>query len=179
MTDYNKMQYLKQQNLVVREKENKINIDDFLLKEKNTNKITTWSKLGKIHKVDKINNYIESEVKEQYNLDDTEISELKSYLKVRLERKKLTNAKEIVYDKDKQKVLDIPGLIFNTQSRKFTLKNNDKKPSSIKNLPNYKKVQNNIKTKKVRRKSQSKLQNTQRGTQKETQKEIQKEKMLG
>ena len=156
MTDYNKMQYLKQQNLVVKESNNEINIDDFLLKEKNTNKNTTWSKLGKIHKVKKLNNYVDTELKEQYNLNSAELSEVKGYLKVRLERKKLSNSKEIIYDKDKQNILDIPGLTFNTQTRKFTLKNNDKKPSSIKNLPNYKKVQSNIKTKKLKkRKSQT------------------------
>ena len=156
MTDYNKMQYLKQQNLVVKESNNEINIDDFLLKEKNTNKNTTWSKLGKIHKVKKLNNYVDTELKEQYNLNSAELTEVKGYLKVRLERKKLSNSKEIIYDKDKQNILDIPGLTFNTQTRKFTLKNNDKKPSSIKNLPNYKKVQSNIKTKKLKkRKSQT------------------------
>lgn len=147
MADFNKIHYLKQNNLVVNSN-NEINIDDFLLNEQKINKNSTWAKLNKMHKVNKLNYFVNEKLSETYQLNDFEIQEVKDYLKQRLERKKLTNNKEVLYDKDKQLITELPGFNFNKQTRKFTLKNIDKKANSLKNLPNYKKVQNNIKSKK-------------------------------
>lgn len=147
MADFNKIHYLKQNNLVVNSN-NEINIDDFLLNEQKINKNSTWAKLNKMHKVNKLNYFVNENLSETYQLNECEIQEVKDYLKQRLERKKLTNNKEVLYDKDKQLITELPGFNFNKQTRKFTLKNIDKKANSLKNLPNYKKVQNNIKSKK-------------------------------
>jgi hypothetical protein len=147
MADFNKIHYLKQNNLVVNSN-NEFNIDDFLLNEQKINKNSTWAKLNKVHKVNKLNHFVNENLSETYELSECEIQEIKDYLKQRLERKKLTNNKEVLYDKDKQLITELPGFNFNKQTRKFTLKNLDKKAnSSLKNLPNYKKIQNNIKSK--------------------------------
>ena len=94
-----------------------------------------------MNKIHKLNEYTEEVLKEKNELTDEEIEEIKKYLKIRLDRKKLGNTKEIIYNKEEQKITDIPGFSFNKQSRKFTLKNQEKRASSLKNLPNYKKIQ--------------------------------------
>ncbi len=147
MADFNKIHYLKQNNLVVNSN-NQINIDDFLLNEQKINKNSTWAKLSKMHKVNKLNHFVNENLSQTYNLSECEIQEIKDYLKQRLERKKLTNNKEVLYDKEKQVITNLPGFNFNKQTRKFTLKNHDKKVNSLKNLPNYKKIQNNMKSNK-------------------------------
>ena len=147
MSDFKKIYYLNQNNIIVNSN-NQINIDDFLLNEQKINKNSTWAKLSKMHKVNKLNHFVNENLSQTYNLSECEIQEIKDYLKQRLERKKLTNNKEVLYDKEKQVITNLPGFNFNKQTRKFTLKNHDKKVNSLKNLPNYKKIQNNMKSNK-------------------------------
>lgn len=143
MSDYSRLHYLKQHNLKESDPNdsNTLDLNAFLLNEQKINKSATWSKLTKMNKIHKLNEYTEEVLKEKNELTDEEVNEIKKYLKVRLDRKKLGNTKEIIYNKEEQKITDIPGFSFNKQSRKFTLKNQEKRASSLKNLPNYKKIQ--------------------------------------
>ena len=49
-----------------------------------------------------------------------------------MDRKKLQRAKDVNYDISTGKIINIPGLIFNKTNNKFTLKNLDKKGSTLK-----------------------------------------------
>lgn len=143
MSDYSRLHYLKQHNLKESElsDSNAVDLNAFLLNEQKINKNATWSKLTKMNKIHKLNEYTDEVLKETNELTNEEVNEIKKYLKIRLDRKKLGNAKEIIYNKEEEKIIDIPGFSFNKQSRKFTLKNHEKRVSSLKNLPNYKKLQ--------------------------------------
>ena len=170
MSDYSRLHYLKQHNLKESDPNdsNTLDLNAFLLNEQKINKSATWYKLTKMNKIHKLNEYTEEVLKEKNELTDEEVNEIKKYLKVRLDRKKLGNVKEIIYNKEEQKITDIPGFSFNKQSRKFTLKNHEKRASSLKNLPNYKKIQ----------KPQQKTQKPQQKTQKPLKKDNKKPKTI-
>ena len=110
-------------------------IDDFLKKECNENNKQPWSKLSKLIKNKKIDDYVN-----KYKVDnpdliltDTELNTMKKYLKQQIENKKLSKVKDIVYNKDEGNIQNIPNLDFNKQTRKFTLKQ-EKKVSTLKSL---------------------------------------------
>ena len=109
------------------------NIDNFLQMEKQHNQKQPWCKLGNGTKIKKINEYInEYSVKNKLNDDDKK--QLKKYLKKCMERKKLQRVKDVQYNIDTQKIISIPGLIFHKEKNKYTLKNTDKKGSTLKSL---------------------------------------------
>ena len=51
-----------------------------------------------------------------------------------MERKKLQRVKDVQYDIEKQKIINIPGLLYHKDKNKFTLKNLDKNSSTLKSL---------------------------------------------
>ena len=110
-----------------------LNIDEFLEREKMANKNKPWSKLGKNQKIQKIKEYIQQFIK-KHNCTMTEIENLKDYLVKCLERKKLQRVKDVVYDTKNGVIKAIPGLFFDKNKRKFTLKKVDKNKSSLKSL---------------------------------------------
>jgi len=113
-------------------------LSEYLENEKRVNANTTWSKLNKAERLRLLDVYADS-----YATDNTllpeEVAILKSYLKQSLDRKKLQRVKDVQYDKATGSIKSIPGLTFNKQQRKFTLKRSDKKTSTLKNLPTKKK----------------------------------------
>ena len=113
--------------------ENLSNMENFLEEEKQMNNNEPWTKLNKTNKIIKFTEFVE-----KYSVDHS-ISQLEKkclldFLNENLERKKLTKTKEVVYDKDSGKLLSIPNLIYNTSSKKFTLKRCDKRQSTLKSL---------------------------------------------
>jgi len=108
-------------------------IDKFLESEYKASKTEPWSKLNKTIKIVKINSYIETLVDEN-NLSGEEISELKEYMLNCLDKKKLQHVKDVVYDKTTGSIKNIPCLVFNKTSRKFTLKRSEKRVSTLKSL---------------------------------------------
>jgi hypothetical protein len=123
--------------------ENNTMLDDFLEKNENQKNniqenIKSWSQLNKMEKNSKINNYIDS-ISSEYNLSSKDIEELKKYLRECLNKKMLLRIKEVQYDKNEGVIKKINGLVIKTgkitdKERKFTLKNSDKKDSTLKNL---------------------------------------------
>ena len=101
-------------------------IDSLLESECTRNKAEPWNKLGKTSKLKVINNYVESEMAPMYVLSPAETAELKEYLNQCLDKKRIQHVKDVVYDKELGKLTGIHHLIFNTGSRKFTLKRIDK-----------------------------------------------------
>lgn len=112
---------------------NLLNLDKFLEDEKNFNKAEPWCKLDKTEKIKKIMDFVEK-YKNDNNLDDEEVKLLVSFLKDSLDRKKLQRVKDVVYDKVTGLIKDIPSLVYTKSTKHFTLKNVDKRVSTIKSL---------------------------------------------
>lgn len=121
------------------------NLDKFLENDKINSKNEHWSKLDKTVKTKKLLDFVE-QYKEKNKLDSDEAELLISFFKDCLDRKKLQRVKDVLYDKENGVIKDIPGLSYTKVSRHFTLKNMDKRVSTIKSLP-PKKTQGTIKNK--------------------------------
>ena len=115
------------------------NLDELVKKQKTRSVNKPWSKLDKMSKIKKIYAYEES-IQDKELLSGEDIKELKKYLRICLERKKLQRVKDVLYDKSAGIIKVIPGLqICKNTARKFTLKQVDKKGSTLKNLTKIKK----------------------------------------
>ena len=113
-------------------------LNEYLENEKRVSANTTWSKLNKAERLRLLDVYADAYTVAN-SLTPEEVAILKSYLKQSLDRKKLQRVKDVQYDKATGTIKNIPGLMFNKQQRKFTLKRSDKKTSTLKNLPTKKK----------------------------------------
>jgi hypothetical protein len=110
-----------------------LNLDNFLENEKKNNKNEPWCKLNKTIKYKKILEFTEIYKKEK-NLDENEKDLLINFLKDSLDKKKLLRVKDVVYDKDTGLIKDIPALVYTKEKKHFTLKNLDKRVSTLKSL---------------------------------------------
>jgi len=110
-----------------------LNLDKFLENEKNNNGNDPWCKLHKTIKTKKILDYIQIYKKEK-SLDEEETDNLTKYLKDCLDKKRLSRIKDVNYDKINGIIKDIPALIYTKGSKHFTLKNIDKRISTLKSL---------------------------------------------
>jgi len=110
-------------------------ISNFLLDESNANKSETWTKLNKTQKIMRLNTYVENILSSKYNLSSEEINNTKIYLQKCIERKNISKAKEVVYNKEENCITNIPFLIFNETNRTFILRKDDKHISTLKSLP--------------------------------------------
>jgi len=129
-------------------------LDNELLK----NKSEPWSKLNKTAKILKIKDYINICVNNN-KLNTEEKNNLEEYLLNSLDRKRLTNLKDVQYDKDTGVIKSIPMLQFNTTTRKFSLKRNEKRTSTVKHLTQTTKSKKGIKTNKKEIKKDKKKDN--------------------
>ena len=109
------------------------NIEKFLLDEKEINQNKPWSKLNKGTKIKLIHSFAEEYIKKN-EFNDNQKKDLIDYLKRCLERKKLNKKQDLLYDKEKFKIVSINNLIYNKTKNKFTLKRQDKKINSLKSL---------------------------------------------
>jgi hypothetical protein len=121
------------------------NLDKFLEDEKNNNVNEPWCKLNKTIKTKKILEFVEK-YKSEKNLDQEEEKALLAFLKDCLDRKKLQRVKDVVYDKTNGSIKEIPALSYTKANKHFTLKNMDKRVSTLKSLA-PKKSQGTIKNK--------------------------------
>lgn len=109
------------------------NLDKFLENEKNNNVNEPWCKLNKTIKTKKLQEYVEI-YKTQNNLSEEESTMLFSFLKDCIDRKKLQRVKDVLYDKENGSIKDIPALCYVKSNKHFTLKNIDKRVSTLKSL---------------------------------------------
>jgi hypothetical protein len=130
------------------------NLDKFLENEKNNNINEPWCKLNKTIKTKKLQDYVENYKKEN-NLSNEESELLITFLKDCLDRKKLQRVKDVVYDKENGIVKDIPALCYMKTTKHFTLKNTDKRVSTLKSLAPKKSGQGTIRKKEVKEDSDS------------------------
>ena len=108
-------------------------LETFLENEKNNNKNEPWCKLDKTIKTVKLLEYVE-EYKIKQGLSTEEEKILIQFLKESLERKKLQRVKDVIYDKTSGQIKDIPGLFYTKTTKHFTLKNMEKRVSTLKSL---------------------------------------------
>ena len=80
------------------------------------------------------------------SLDQEEEQLLAAFLKDCLDRKKLQRVKDVIYDKTEGVIKEIPALSYTKSSKHFTLKNLEKRVSTLKSLA-PKKAQGTIKNK--------------------------------
>jgi len=109
------------------------NLDKFLENEKNNNVNEPWCKLNKTIKTKKLQEYVET-YKVENNLSNDESESLMTFLKDCIDRKKLQRVKDVLYDKDNGKIKEIPALHYVKSNKHFTLKNLDKRVSTLKSL---------------------------------------------
>jgi hypothetical protein len=124
------------------------NLDKFLENEKNNSENEPWCKLNKTIKIKKITEYVTDDYKQLHELDDVESENLIKFLKDCLDRKKLHRIKDVIYDKENGTIKEIPALTYVRTTKHFTLKNIEKRISTLKSLPQNKsnKNYNNHKT---------------------------------
>jgi len=109
------------------------NLEKFLEDEKINNSNEPWCKLNKTIKTKKLIEYVEIYKKDK-NLDENETKNLVAFLKDSLDKKKLCRVKDVIYDKINGVVKEIPALTYTKSSKHFTLKNMDKRISTLKSL---------------------------------------------
>jgi hypothetical protein len=121
------------------------NLEKFLETEKEKNINEPWCKLNKTIKIKKLYDYADVYKKDK-NLDDIETTQLISFFKDCLDKKRLQRVKDVIYDNKNGTIKDIPALSYNKPTKHFTLKNIDKRVSTLKSLA-PKKTQGTIKNK--------------------------------
>ena len=114
------------------------NLDKFLENEKITNSNEPWSKLDKTAKIRKLTLFAEN-YKSINNLNENEYEQLIIFFRDCLDKKKLQRVKDVSYNKETGEIKDIPALYYNKQTSHFTLKNIDKRVSTLKGLAPKKK----------------------------------------
>ncbi len=122
------------------------NLDKFLENEKQNNSNEPWCKLNKTIKTKKLLEFVETYSKER-NMTADESKALTIFLKDCLDKKKLARVKDVIYDKDTGTVKEIPALVYTKANKHFTLKNIDKRVSTLKSLAPKKSGQGTIKNK--------------------------------
>jgi hypothetical protein len=85
--------------------------------------------------------------KEDNKLSDDEGELLITFLKDCIDRKKLQRVKDVIYDKENGKIKEIPSLHYMKSNKHFTLKNLDKRVSTLKSLAPKKTTQGTIRKK--------------------------------
>jgi hypothetical protein len=130
------------------------NLDKFLENEKNNNINEPWCKLNKTVKTKKIQDFVEI-YKAENQLSDEESILLTTFLKDCLDRKKLQRVKDVIYDKETGFIKQIPALYYVKANKHFTLKNVDKRVSTLKSLAPKKSSQGTIRKKEINKNSES------------------------
>ena len=123
------------------------NLEKFLETEKINNSNEPWCKLNKTIKTKKLIEFVEIYSKEN-KLNEDESKNLVVFLKDSLDKKKLLRVKDVIYDKIDGIVKEIPALTYTKSNKHFTLKNIDKRVSTLKSLT-PKKVNGTIRHKNV------------------------------
>ena len=108
-------------------------IENILEKESNNNKNVSWNKLDKTQKISKLQNYITNLIS-KHKLTKNENLQLRKCLHLGLDRGRLLHVKDVVYNTNTGIIENIPCLFFESNSRKFTLKRNERRSSTLKSL---------------------------------------------
>lgn len=99
-------------------------LDKFLLEEQTANEKQSWNKLSKTERLKKIDTFINNRFVGEYSLQEEEIESLNAFVNKLLERKKLVKSTELFYNEETGMIEEIPALLFNNKTRRFTLNKN-------------------------------------------------------
>lgn len=99
-------------------------LDKFLLEEQTANEKQSWNKLSKTERLKKIDTFINHRFVGEYSLQEEEIETLNAFVNKLLERKKLVKSTELFYNEETGMIEEIPALLFNNKTRRFTLNKN-------------------------------------------------------
>ena len=108
-------------------------LEEFLNKESELNKLDLWPKLDKTIKISKLDKYRQI-LKEKYNLTDDELLKLKNYFLYCLDRKYFSRIKDIDYNRETGIIENIPNLVFKEDTRTFYIKKSEKHGTTLKSL---------------------------------------------
>jgi len=111
-------------------------IAQFLEEEIKLNKKENWNKLDKTIKLKKLNDFATSYCK-KHNYAEDICATLCDFLKQKLNQRRLTTNKDVLYDAEKMHIVDIPSLVYINDT--FILNRNDKRHSTVKSLTPTKK----------------------------------------
>ena len=144
-------------NIVPKKEQSTINMESFMEQDKLKKKKKTWSKLDNGIRIKKLSQFAINYATKN-DLSKKQSTNLKSFLLKALDRKKLHKTKEVNFNVEKQQIVDIPGLNYNKDRKKFTLKRTDKQssintrlaPKTIKNKNKKKKGSRGKKTQKTK-----------------------------
>ena len=117
-------------------------IDELLEKEKQNMNSEPWNKLDKRLKIQKLHAYAEKYGKDN-GLPLKEVKLLKTFFSECLTKDKLSKVKDVDYDRSAGVITNINSLFLNVNTRTFTLRNLDKKVSTLKMLTPKKIVSQN------------------------------------
>ena len=107
---------------------NEHDLNDFLMQERSNNKKQQWSKLSKTYKIQKLNQYVQENLRLEHSLTDEECKQTMTYMKRLLERKKLVKNSEIAYNEESGIIENIHCILFQPSQRNFTLNKETKPP---------------------------------------------------
>lgn len=102
-----------------------LTLDEIVDMDDKQNRFLPWNKLNKSLKLKRIMDFA-GMVQIQDQLDETKTAQLKQMLKDKLDRKCLQRTKDVVYNKETEKIESIPALICVQQ--KYTLRSDSISP---------------------------------------------------
>ena len=108
-------------------------INQMLEQETKKNKGDTWNKLDNSLKTQKLHKFAEKYGKD-HNFPAKDTKALKAFLKQLVDSNKLKKVKDVIISKDTNDIESIPGLFYNNSTKEFTLRNLEKRVSTIKSL---------------------------------------------
>ena len=107
-------------------------LNQFLNMDMEQNKKAVWSKISKTEKIKKIKTYVKDILTPLHKLNDVESSIALRFFILMIERKKLSKNNELSYNQNDGMIEHVGGLIFNSDTRKFTI--------NVDAIPNRKKT---------------------------------------
>ena len=107
------------------------NLDKFLESEKNMSRNEPWGKLDKTIRTRKMIEFADMYAEEQ-GLQKEEKEQMVAFLKDCLNKKRLYRVKDVNYNKEEGVIKEIPALVYNKQTRHFTLKKTEKHVTTLK-----------------------------------------------
>ena len=108
-------------------------IEKLLEQEMSLNKNISWSRLDRSIKMRKLQDYADA-YSEKKSLSEKDRLRLSKYLSSALERNRLHKVREVKYNKETEVIEDIPCLVYNKDTRKFTLRRSEKRVSTLSSL---------------------------------------------
>ncbi len=108
-------------------------VDQILETESTSRSTQPWSRLNQTARVAKLKAFAEAYCNKNEH-GESEHSALLRTLMGGLERRRLTGARDVVYNKESGTVEGIPNLVYQAPARRFTLKRSDRRVSTLKSL---------------------------------------------